>query len=272
MDNDVNADVQGSTGRRSVPPGRALDVRGVTKSYGRVRVLDRLNLTLGWGEVLSVLGPNGSGKTTLVKILATLTIPDAGSVRVAGFDVDRSGGRVRRAIGVVMHDPMLYADLTARENLLFFCRMFGLDGAEARIAETVERVGLTHRLDQRVGTLSHGMQKRFSIARALLHRPKVLLMDEPESGLDQSAVSLLREVVETTKAGGGAVLLVTHNLEQAAALGDRVAILSRGRMVHVEEFDSERASPVDGERADDKRVAAIRAAYLRHTADAEVGR
>jgi heme exporter protein A len=264
MKNDVNADVQRGTSHSTPVAGPAdespaLEIRGVTKSYGRTRVLDGLDLTLQWGQVLSVLGPNGSGKTTLLKILATLTRFDAGSVRVAGMDADRDSARVRRATGVVMHEPMLYADLTGRENLRFFCRMFGLDAPEDRIAESVRRVGMTDRLDQRVGTLSHGMQKRFSIARALLHRPQVLLMDEPESGLDPSAIELMRGVVEATRDGGGAVLLVTHNFEEALALGDRLAILGRGRVAHVQDLGtaSDGGSSTDG----------IRDLYYAHTGE-----
>jgi len=272
MKNDVNAYVQPGTGRDLTSDGRApegsapqgpaipaIEVRGVTKSYGRVRVLDGLDLTLQWGQVLSVLGPNGSGKTTLLKILATLTRPDAGSVRVAGMDADRAAGHVRRATGVVMHDPMLYADLTGRENLRFFCRMFGLDQPEERIAESVRRVGMTSRLDQRVGTLSHGMQKRISIARALLHRPRVLLMDEPESGLDQGAIELMREVVTATKAGGGAVLLVTHNFDQALGLGDRLAILGRGKVAHEESLTGAGGSTTSPEE--------LRALYFKHSGE-----
>lgn len=225
----------------------AVEVDGLTKSYGRVRVLNGLSLRLGWGEVLSVLGPNGSGKTTLLRVIATLTRPDSGTVRVAGMDAVRRAAGVRRATGVVMHEPMLYADLTAGENLRFFCRMFGLGGADERIEEAVGRVGVAHGLGRRAGVLSHGMQKRFSIARALLHRPRVLLLDEPESGLDQSAAEMLREVVASTRAGGGAVLLVTHNLDQALAMADRVAILTRGAVAH------ERALGPAGEGADELR-------------------
>lgn len=273
MENDVNADVQRGTSRPTPSPGPpvtcagpALEVRGVTKSFGRTRVLDGLDLTLEWGQVLSVLGPNGSGKTTLLKILATLTRPDAGSIRIAGMDADKAGGRVRRATGVVMHEPMLYADLTGRENLRFFCRMFGLDAPEERIAESVRRVGMADRLDQRMGTLSHGMQKRFSIARALLHRPQVLLMDEPESGLDQSAIELMRGVVEATRAGGGAVLLVTHNFEVALALGDRLAILGRGRVAYEENL----RTAGDGEPVQTSSEA-IRDLYYAHTRERPPG-
>ncbi len=229
MGNDVDAQAPARAGRGDAP---AIEVEGLSKSYGRTPVLAGLNLRLGWGEALSVLGPNGSGKTTLVRVLATLTAPDAGTVRVAGIDASRAGSLVRRAAGVVMHEPMLYADLTAGENLRFHCRMFGLDRPAERIAEAAARVGVEDRLGSRTGVLSHGMQKRVSIARALLHRPRVLLFDEPESGLDQSAVSLLRGVVRDAKAGGGAVLVVTHSFEQAMAMGDRVAILARGAVAH----------------------------------------
>jgi heme exporter protein A len=272
MKNDVNAYVQPGTGRKlaprgsapedPVPDGLAIEVRGVTKSYGRVRVLDGLDLTLRWGQVLSVLGPNGSGKTTLLKILATLTRPDAGSVRIAGMDPERAAARIRRATGVVMHEPMLYSDLTGRENMRFFCRMFGLDQPEERIAESVRRVGMTSRMDQRVGTLSHGMQKRFSIARALLHRPRVLLMDEPESGLDQGAIELMRDVVTATKAGGGAVLLVTHNFDQALGLGDRLAILGRGKVAHEEALHSVEVG-ADGPTSPEM----LRALYFKHSGE-----
>ena len=210
------------------PSDLAVEVRALSKSYGRVRVLDGLDLSLGWGQVLSVLGPNGSGKTTLLRALATLTSPDSGSVMVAGMDAVRDAGRVRRVVGVVMHEPMLYGNLTGEENLRFSCRMFNLDHADERIAEASRRVGIQSSLGRRAGDLSHGMQKRLSLARALLHRPRILLLDEPESGLDQSGNAMLREVVESVRDGGGSVLMATHDIDQAALLSDGVAILSHG--------------------------------------------
>ena len=156
----------------------AIDARGIGKSYGRTQVLRELDLQVPWGQTLTVLGPNGSGKTTLIKTLATLAKPDSGEVRIAGLSTRRSGARVRRAIGVVTHEPLLYDGLTGEENLRFFARMFALDRIDERIGEVAAQMGIIDRLDARTGTLSHGMRRRFSIARALLHSPRVLIMDE----------------------------------------------------------------------------------------------
>ena len=210
----------------------AIDVRGLNKSYGRAQVLRDLDLQVPWGQTLTVLGPNGSGKTTLIKTLATLAKPDSGDVRIAGTSTRRNGVRARRAIGVVTHEPLLYDGLTGAENLRFFARMFTLDRIEERITAVAERMGVTSRLDARIGTLSHGMRRRFSIARALLHSPPILIMDEPESGLDQQALSLLDALVKDGAHPDRAILMTTHNFERGIALADRVAILSRGRIAY----------------------------------------
>ena len=235
------------------PSGPAIEVKGLSKAFGRTPVLRDLDLGVRWGEVLTVLGPNGSGKTTLVKVLATLTRPDAGEVRVAGADVARAGQGVRRILGVVTHDTLLYDNLTAHENLRFYGRMFGLDAVEERITAVAERMCVSSRLHQRVSSLSHGMKKRISIARALLHDPMILLMDEPESGLDQEALALLEEVVGDAAARSRTVLMTTHNLERGLALGHRIAILSGGRIAYQESLASVDAS-------------ALRDIYFRYTA------
>ena len=233
------------------PP--AISARGLHKAYGRAGVLRGLDLDVPWGEVVVVLGSNGSGKTTLMRVLATLTRPDDGTVRVAGLDPLKRGRQVRGLIGVVTHDPLLYDDLTGYENLRFVTRMFGLDRAGERIEAAAERLGLSGRLHQRVGTLSHGLKKRFTIARALLHDPTILVMDEPESGLDQESQATLDVLIRDPAASFRAVLITTHSPERAAAVGDRVAILSRGRIAHT--------SPIDRDTDPD----AIRRLYAEHT-------
>ena len=227
----------------------AIDVRGLAKSYGRTPVLRDLDLQVPWGQTLTVLGPNGSGKTTLIKTLAMLAKPDAGEVRIAGFSTRRNGVRVRRVIGVVTHEPLLYDGLTGAENLRFFARMFALDRIDERIHAVAAQMGVVERLDARIGTLSHGMRRRFSIARALLHSPRLLIMDEPESGLDQQALGLLEALVTDRSNPTRTILMTTHNLERGIALADRVAILSRGRIAY------------DGAPDAD----ATKAAYRKHT-------
>ena len=233
----------------------AIDARGISKSYGRTQVLRELDLQVTWGQTLTVLGPNGSGKTTLIKTLATLAKPDSGQIHICGLSTRRSGARVRRAIGVVTHEPMLYDGLTGAENLRFFARMFALDRVEERISAVAAQMGVSDRLDARVGTLSHGMRRRFSIARALLHSPRVLIMDEPESGLDQQALGLLEALIADKSNPDRAILMTTHNLERGIALADRVAILSRGSIAY------------DGA----PNAVAARAAYRQHTADSQGG-
>ena len=216
----------------------AIEISGLSKSFGRTPVLHDLDLTVPWGQVLTVLGPNGSGKTTLIRVLAGLTSPDEGVARIGGADLSKRGRRTRRLVGVVTHDPLMYDELTAHENLRFHARMFGLDRADERIADATERLGMAARLHQKVGTLSHGMRKRFSIARALLHEPSVLLMDEPESGLDQEALGLLDELIADRSVAARTVLMTTHNLDRGIELADRVAIIARGRIAHDDAVDT----------------------------------
>ena len=218
----------------AIPTGPAIEVRGVSKAYGRSIALNDISLSVPWGKVLTVFGPNGSGKTTLIKVLATLSKPDSGTINIAGIDARRDGSFARRLIGVMTHDPLLYDDLTARENLRFTARMLGIQDPVERIEAVSTKLDITARLDQRVGTLSHGWKKRFSLARALLHDPSILLMDEPESGLDAQALSGLGEVLRESEAIRRTVVLTTHNFERGLEFGDEVAILARGRIVYHE--------------------------------------
>ena len=216
----------------------AVQIRGLTKAFGRTPVLRGVDLDVPRGTVLSLLGPNGSGKTTLIRVLATLTRPDAGDVHICGAGLNRQGARLRRVIGVVGHDPLLYDDLTARENFRFVCRMFDLDRSDERVEEITDLMGMTADLDRKIGAMSHGMKKRFSIARALLHEPQVLLLDEPETGLDQEALTLLDAVISREAGPIRTVIMTTHNLERAVALGDRIAVLADGRIAYHESVDS----------------------------------
>ena len=213
----------------------AIRASGLSKAYGPHLVLRELDLSLPWGAFLTVFGPNGSGKTTLIKVLATIARPDEGEVAIAGFDLRKEATAVRRNIGVVTHQPLLYADLTPRENLRFHGRMFGLKNLDERIEQAADMVGLRPHLSRRVGTLSHGLQKRASLARAILHDPPILLLDEPETGLDQEALEMLSAIASAGERGRRTVLMATHSLDRGLALGDRVAILANGRIAFEED-------------------------------------
>ena len=218
----------------AIPSGPAIDMQGVTKAYGRSIALNKLDLRVQRGEVLTIFGPNGSGKTTLINVLATLSKPDTGTIGIAGLDPRRDGAHARRLIGVLTHDPLLYDDLTARENLRFAARMFGIENHGERIEAVADKLDIASRLDQRVGTLSHGWKKRFSLARALLHDPPILLMDEPESGLDEQALTGLGGLLKEESESRRTVVLTTHNFERGLEFSDEVAILAKGRMVYRE--------------------------------------
>jgi len=194
-----------------------------------VTALYHVDLTIRAGEVLSVFGPNGSGKTTLLRILATLSQPDEGFVVINGFDVSKQPEAARSTTGFVAHASLLYGDLTVWENLRFHARMFGIEDVESRVGQVAERMNVTDRLGQKVRTLSHGYQKRVSFARALLHRPRLLLLDEPFTGLDRGTVRVLDRLLRDFAAVGGAVLLTTHSVELGVEVADRVAILASGR-------------------------------------------
>ncbi len=204
---------------------------GVHKAYGDAGVLTGLNLEVQRGETITIFGPNGAGKTTLLRVLGSLTKPDRGEVSINGYSLTQQAALARSTIGVVMHSSLLYGDLTARENLRFYGNLFSLSDAEDRIETLAERLNVTHRLDDKVRDLSHGLEKRVSFVRALLHRPRLLLLDEPESGLDQNTLAIFEDLLAEFRAAGGSTVLVTHSLERGLALSDRVAILSGGRIV-----------------------------------------
>jgi heme exporter protein A len=209
----------------------AIDIARISKFYGATPALRDVDLQLPWGNALVLFGHNGAGKSTLLRALSTLVRPDRGTMRIAGFDRDRQASRIRAAIGYVGHDSLLYDDLTPVENLHFYARLYGLPNPTERIAEVLRDVGAVEWSGRRVRTLSNGMRKRIAIARALLHRPRVLLLDEPETGLDESGLELLDAVVRGVADGGASVVMTTHGTERGLAVADRVAVLSGGRMI-----------------------------------------
>ncbi len=208
-----------------------IEVDGLRKTFGRREVLKGLTFSLERGGFLSVFGPNGAGKTTTLRVLATLLTPTAGSVRVAGHDVREDPTPVRRALGFISHDPLLYPDLTAHENLRFYADMYGVEDREARITELLERLELSHRRHDVVRTFSKGMRQRLAIARAILHRPRVLLLDEPYSGLDPQAADILDGLLADIRAEHTFVL-VTHDIAKGVELSSRLLIVENGRIVH----------------------------------------
>ncbi|MEK9659102.1 MAG: heme ABC exporter ATP-binding protein CcmA [Chloroflexota bacterium] len=209
-------------------PAEALSLEGVRKRYGATAALTGVDLRLGWGTVLGLFGHNGAGKSTLLRVLATLVRPDAGTALVAGLDPTRQASAVRAAIGYVGHAPLLYDDLTPTENLAFAASLFRLFDTPARIAGLLEEVGASAYAHRRVRTLSNGMAKRVALARALLHRPALLLLDEPETGLDADGLRLLDRLIAAVAAGGGAVVLSTHDLERGLRVADEALVLRRG--------------------------------------------
>ena len=208
----------------------AVAVKGLEKSYQDWPVLWELDLTVLWGESLALFGANGAGKTTLLRILSTSLRADAGTITVAGWDLLRQTAEARRRIGVVGHRSFLYEDLTPRENLTYYARLYGVSDLETQVNAALERVGLSNRAGHRIRSLSNGMQKRAAIARAILHQPDVLLLDEPEAGLDRDSRRMLGELLAEWTAGGRSVVLTTHDIELGLAWGDRAAVLTGGQV------------------------------------------
>ena len=213
----------------------AIEAHGLVKTYpGDVRALDGVDLTVASGTVFGLLGPNGAGKSTTVKILTTLSRPDAGSARVAGRDVLAEPVAVRHAIGVVGQKHGTDPDATGRENLVVQGSFYGLSGGELkrRAAESLERFGLAGAADRRVKTYSGGMQRRLDVALGLIHRPQVLFLDEPTTGLDPEArAEMWGEIERLARQEGMTILLTTHYLEEADRLASQLAIVDRGRIV-----------------------------------------
>lgn len=208
----------------------AVEVRELTRAFGVRKALDGVDFTLPRGAFLSVFGPNGAGKTTLIKVLTTLLNATSGTARILGMDVVADAVELRQHIGLISHNPLLYPDLTAEENLLFFAEMYGVEHPKERVRELLVSVELDHRRLDITRTFSRGMLQRLSIARALLHRPEVLFLDEPYSGLDPHAMDILDHLIAQIR-GDHTFVMVSHDLDKGLELCSHALILARGRVV-----------------------------------------
>jgi len=217
-----------------MPPAIAVDqlTRTFATGANTVHALDGLTFSVEAGEVFGVLGHNGAGKTTLVRVINGILAPTSGSARVLGMDAAAQGSEVRQHTGVLTETPSLYERLTARDNLTLFATLYGVPDVDQRVAEMLSLFNLTERANDRAGGFSKGMKQRLALARALVHDPQILFLDEPTAALDPEAARAVTTLIESlSRDGGRTVFLATHNLDEAQRLCARVAILSRGKLL-----------------------------------------
>ena len=210
----------------------------VTRNFGRRRALYRVSLACGAGEIVALLGPNGAGKSTLLSIAAGLLQPSSGAVRYGSLAARAAGRGLRARIGLLAHDLFLYPEMSAAENLRFFAELYGLSGAAALVDAALDRAGLGDRRDDHVGGFSRGMRQRLAIERALLHQPRLALLDEPFTGLDEAASAATRQRLAGLRAAGSIVLLTTHDLDAVEGLVDRAVLLKGGRATDLQSGDA----------------------------------
>ena len=208
-----------------------LKVRNLSKNFGHLKALREVDLDLEKGNSIAIFGDNGAGKTTLIKIISTLMSPTSGKIFVNDLDIRTNGDKVRNSLGLISHSLFLYSELNAIENLRYFGRLYGVLDLDDRIKNLLGKFGLLPRMYDSVRTFSRGMLQRLALARAVIHNPDFLLLDEPFTGLDRSASQLLLKYLEEHKTGGGTSLLVTHNLQRGFESANQLAILSEGIMV-----------------------------------------
>lgn len=208
-----------------------LSIRQLSRNFGRRRALTRVSLDCRSGEIVGLLGPNGAGKSTLLAILSTLAVPSSGDVLYGGRTAKEIGAEVRSRIGVLSHDLHLYSELTALENLIFFGRLYGLSNADRVAAEALRRARLDDRAGDLVSGFSRGMRQRLALERALLHNPRLLLLDEPFTGLDDASTMALIARLRELRSAGCIMLVATHDLDVGEAVLDRAVILHDGRLL-----------------------------------------
>jgi ABC-2 type transport system ATP-binding protein len=215
------------------PLNTLLALKGVGKNFADIQALSNINLTVSRGEIYGLLGPNGAGKSTTINIICGLIRPSEGTVSVAGFDIEKNAVDAKRALGVVPQELALYTELNARQNLSFFGRLYGLNGTalKTRVDELLRLVRLDDRDKAPVGAFSGGMQRRLNIAAALLHKPSILLMDEPTVGLDPQNRENILAIVQKIAADGAAVLYSTHYMDEVERICDRIGIIDHGRLL-----------------------------------------
>ena len=211
-----------------------LTVIDVARHYGRRKALSQISFNCDAGEIVGLLGPNGAGKSTLLNILATLLTPSKGRVEYGDRTLDHGGAEVRALIGMLGHDLFLYPELTARENLEFFAQLYGLRAVPATVTTALRHAGLSDRGDDLVSGFSRGMRQRVALERALLHDPKVILLDEPFTGLDQSSTAALVARLKDRQHAGCVIVLATHDLDVADGLLSRAIYLKDGRIVGID--------------------------------------
>lgn len=224
--------------RMPAPPTTlAVEVSGVSRSFGRRRAVEAVDLSLAAGDCLALFGPNGAGKTTLLRVIAGLLKPTSGTVRIGGRSL-RNDPAARGQLGLISHQSMLYRALTARENVEFAARMYGVPDPPAAAMRALERIRIADRADAPVRALSRGLQQRVSIARAIVHEPTVVLLDEPYTGLDAAGGAALTDMLRLLRSHGASLILVTHNVEEGLAVATHAAVMLTGRIVRRDDVAS----------------------------------
>lgn len=209
-----------------------LKAEKIVKKIGTKTILDDVNLEIAKGDFVCVLGANGAGKSTLLKMLSLQMKPTRGKVYYEGIDANREAEKIAKRFGVISHQTYLYEQLTAYENLQFYGRMYGVKQLEKRINTLIREVGLEFAVHEKVQSYSRGMQQRLAIARALVHSPKVLFLDEPHTGLDQQAIQRFNTMMVRFNAEGGTLIMITHDVDEGLLLANKAILVSRGRIVY----------------------------------------